>query len=142
MVEIHSSIQAFHLIKDHFNPVAEEVWALALNSQLKLIEKEMIFKGTVNACPLHPRDIFRFLILKNATAFIIVHNHPSNDCQPSEQDIKETKRLQKIGHLLEISLIDHLIIGENKYFSLADFGFIKTKFTARIFRSNGKDSSD
>lgn len=124
MTEVQNSLQAYGIIRIHFNPYAEEVWAIALNTQLQLLGKEMLFRGTVDSCPLHPRDIFRYLIMKNATSFILVHNHPSNSVEPSKEDIEVTTRVQKLGETMEIELLDHLIIGVDKYYSLADFGFL------------------
>lgn len=126
MVEIISSLEAFEIIKMHFNPFAEEVWVLALNSKLNLLGKEMIFRGTVDSCPIHPRDIFRYLIAQNATAYILVHNHPSQDAYPSPQDLKITKKLRTMSNLLEIKMLDHLIITKEKYFSFADGGLLSS----------------
>ncbi len=120
MVEVPSSLEAFHLMKHLFNPYAEEVWVLALNSKLKLQGTEMIFRGTVNSCPMHPRDIFRYLIGQNACAFILVHNHPSQDPQPSAQDLRMTAKLKKLSDMIEITMLDHIIIAHEKYFSFAD----------------------
>lgn len=134
MTEVSSSLKAFQVMRKHFNPDAEEVWALALDSKLKLTEKKMIFRGTVNSCPLHPRDIFRFLILQNACAFILAHNHPSQDPRPSDQDIRLTQNLVKLGLLLEIPLVDHIIVTSTKYFSFADFNLLKGTSTSRTRR--------
>ena len=125
MLEVQNSLQAYGIIRIHFNPCVEEVWVLALNSQLQLLGKEMIFRGTVDSCPIHPRDIFRYLIMKNATSFVLVHNHPSNSVEPSSEDIEITGKLRQLSDLIEITILDHLIIGLDKYYSFADFGMLK-----------------
>jgi DNA repair protein RadC len=134
MTEIQSSRAAYQILCDDFNADVEEVWVLALNTQLVLVGKEMIFRGTVDSCPFYPRDIFRFLIQKNATAFILAHNHPSNNLKPSQEDITATRRIQKLGEMLEICLLDHLVLGKENYFSLADAGLVKSKLTAKSRR--------
>ncbi len=130
MRQIQSSLKAFEIMKHHFNSHSEEVWVIALDSQLKLISKELIFKGTVDRCPIHPRDIFRFLISKNATAYILVHNHPSNSIKPSKEDIKITKKFIKISDLLEIKMMDHIILCSQNYYSFADHGYLQTTMHA------------
>lgn len=125
MSEISSSLDAFKALRNQINNHAEEVWVLALNSQLQLVAKEMIFRGTADQCLIHPRDIFRFLILSNACSFVIAHNHPSNNVLPSEQDLQFTQRLNNLAFLFQIVLNDHLVICSDRYFSMADHGYFK-----------------
>lgn len=124
-IEICSSLSAYQVLQGTFNPYSEEVWVIALNSQLQVLGIEMIFRGTVDHCLLHPRDIFRFLVKINASSFILAHNHPSYDVLPSEEDLVLTRKIDKIGQLLEIPLNDHIIFSSRKYYSLADSGFFK-----------------
>lgn len=131
MTDVSSSLKAFQVMKQYFNPDAEEVWVLALDSKLKMTDKSMLFRGTVNSCPLHPRDIFRFLIKQNACGFILVHNHPSLDPTPSTEDIKLTRNLVGLGTMLEIPLLDHIIITAHKYYSFADFNLLKPTAQSR-----------
>ncbi|WP_413559400.1 JAB domain-containing protein [Bdellovibrio sp. HCB209] len=126
MTEITSSSQAFECLKEILNPYAEELWVIALNPQLKVIAKEMIFRGTADHCPSHPRDIFRFLILNNASFFMMAHNHPSASVQPSDQDLVTTRKMQNCGKLFQIPLLDHIIFSEKDYYSMADNGFFKS----------------
>lgn len=88
----------------------EQAWVLALDSQLKVVEFNLTSKGTVNYCQIHPRDIFRFVISRNASSFILAHNHPSGNALPSVQDIQFTKRILKLSQLHEIPLLDHVIL--------------------------------
>jgi DNA repair protein RadC len=125
MNELNSSLATFENLKHHYNPFAEEVWVLALNAQLKIMQKEMIFRGTVDHCLIHPRDIFRFLIQANASSFIMAHNHPSEDVLPSDSDLIITRKFFRMAQLFEMPLLDHVIFTNEKYFSMADHGFMK-----------------
>lgn len=119
-MQITSSLQAYSLLKKYMIQDVEELWCLALGPSLKLLSIKMIFRGTVDSCTVHPRDIFRFACLKNASQLIIAHNHPSGDCSPSVQDLQFTHRIVFVGREIEIPIIDHLIITRKSYRSLAD----------------------
>ncbi|MGZ3774459.1 MAG: JAB domain-containing protein [Pseudobdellovibrionaceae bacterium] len=133
MIEISSSLHAFECLRAQINPYAEEVWILVLNSQLKLLKKEMIFRGTADHCLIHPRDIFRTLIMSNASSFIMAHNHPSENNLPSEQDLILTRKIYRAGVLLQIPLNDHLVMTSTQYYSMADQG---------LFKKIGKNTSN
>lgn len=123
MNEVTSSLQAFESLKNNANPFAEELWVIALGPQLQILGKEMIFRGTADQCFSHPRDVFRFLILLNATSFILAHNHPSQEVLPSEQDLIMTKKMHSCGKIFQMPLIYHVIFTSEKYFSMADNGY-------------------
>jgi DNA repair protein RadC len=125
MIEVSTSLQAFECLRAQINPYAEELWLLALNSQLNLIKKEMLFRGTADHCMIHPRDIFRTLILSNASSFIMAHNHPSNQTQPSEQDLILTKNIFQLSCLFQIPLTDHIVMTPSRYYSMADHDHFK-----------------
>jgi DNA repair protein RadC len=129
--EVTSSLQAFQILRNYFNPFAEEVWVIALGSQLQVLGTEMIFRGTVDQCPIHPRDIFRFLIQTNASSFILAHNHPSLDVKPSERDLSLTRKIHTVSALMQIPIQDHVIFSDQKYFSMADGGFFKNNRKAK-----------
>ena len=80
--------------------------------------------GTLNSSLVHPREVFKPAILGNSSSIIIAHNHPSGDTSPSNEDIRITERLKEAGKIIGIELIDHLIIGRNKYTSLKEEGVI------------------
>lgn len=122
-MQINSSRKAYDILKKISQSEVEEFWIIALNSQLEMISKQMLFRGTVNACLIHPRDIVRSVCLSNSSSFIIAHNHPSGNPHPSVEDRIITRKLFKISQLIEISLQDHLIIGKDSYYSFADTGF-------------------
>jgi len=127
MSQIHNSHSAFNLLKSKFNPTAEEFWLLTLNSVLELTQTILISKGTLNHCPVHPRDLFRECIKANAFTFIIAHNHPSLDVTPSPEDTKLTQRLFRISKILEIPMADHIIFTDKNYFSLRENNSISWK---------------
>lgn len=79
-----------------------------------------ISHGTVNMSVLTPREVFQKALLANAVGIILLHNHPSGDCTPSNEDIKVTKRLMEAGDIIGVNVLDHLVIGRPGYFSLKE----------------------
>lgn len=98
----------------------ENMKLLMLNSKSKLLGEKDISKGTVNASLVSPRELFIEALEKQAVAIILIHNHPSGDTTPSENDLFLTKRVQEAGRLIGIELLDHIIIGNNCYMSFAE----------------------
>jgi len=95
---------------------------LLLDARHRLLQKVMVSKGSLNASLVHPRDVFRRAIVKNAACIILVHNHPSGDPEPSSDDLELTTRLAKAGTLLGIEVLDHVIVAKNGYVSLRERG--------------------
>lgn len=95
----------------------EYLVGLYLNARNSLITKQTISIGTLNANLVHPREVFIPALKHYAAQVIIVHNHPSGNPQPSEEDIRVTQRLVKAGELIDIEVIDHIIVSGNDYFS-------------------------
>lgn len=110
MPTISTAREVYWVLESQVDWSVEEVWVLALDSQLKLINHKMISRGTVNQCLIHPRDIFRFVILGNACAFILAHTHPSQNPLPSPEDIKITKQIFRLSKWHQIPLLDHVIL--------------------------------
>jgi len=98
---------------------------LFLNSKNKLIAVEDLFEGSLTSSLIYPREIMKKAIKYNAAALIFVHNHPSGDPTPSEEDKKITKKLIAAGNIMEIKVLDHIIIGNSAHFSFADEGMIE-----------------
>lgn len=92
-------------------------YVIYLDSKKKFIDKKMICKGILDKSLIHPRDIFKEAYLLSASSFICIHNHPSGDATPSNEDINITNHLKEIGILHGIGLVDHIIIGNNNYYS-------------------------
>ncbi|MFA5341992.1 MAG: DNA repair protein RadC [Clostridia bacterium] len=95
----------------------EICWILCFDVRMNLVKLSTISIGTLDSSIVHPRDIFNEVIKACAHSFIVVHNHPSGDVNPSENDILLTKRLKKAGILLGMELRDHIIVSELNYFS-------------------------
>ncbi|MDQ0285494.1 DNA repair protein RadC [Desulfofundulus luciae] len=106
-----------HLDREHFR-------ALLLNTKNQVIAREIISIGTLNSSTVHPRELFKNAIRRNAAAVILLHNHPSGDPTPSQEDLEVTRRLQEAGRIIGIEVLDHLIIGDNKYVSFKAKGLI------------------
>lgn len=125
-MRLHNPQKTARFLKRFVRLDVEEVWALALDSELKLLRAEMIFRGTVSHCQLHARELFRFAISENAVHLILVHTHPSGDHQPSPEDLVVTERLYQVSRLVGIPLVEHLIISKSGFSSFAQMGFFKT----------------
>lgn len=102
----------------------EYVVALYLNARRELVKKQVIAIGSMNQNIIEARDIFSPALALPCGFFILVHNHPSGDPQPSDDDLALTKKLLKAGSLLGISLIDHLVVTRNEYFSFRESGLV------------------
>lgn len=102
----------------------EEFRIIMLNTRNKIIGQPMISRGTVNATLVSPREIFNPAIKAMATNIILVHNHPSGDPAPSKEDISVTNTVMKAGNIVGIKVLDHVIIGKNKYCSMKETGFM------------------
>lgn len=123
--QIKSSADAYTLLEDVFADLThEEFWILLLNRANKVISRHCISKGGFTGTVADPKIIFKIALQHNACGMILFHNHPSNNLQPSNADKKLTEQLHHAGKLLEIPVLDHLITGENNYFSFADMGWL------------------
>jgi DNA repair protein RadC len=102
----------------------EHFVCLYLNTKNQVLHKQTIFIGSLNASIVHPREVFKQALKRSAASVICFHNHPSGDPTPSKEDIEVTKRLSECGKIIGIDLLDHLIIGENKFVSLKEKGYL------------------
>lgn len=100
----------------------EQFVALYLDGAHNLASYSIVSVGSANSAPVHPREVFQGAVLVGACALIVGHNHPSNELQPSDEDKAVTKRLSEAGKLLGVSLLDHLIVSENGYYSFQEMG--------------------
>ncbi len=98
----------------------EEVWVLYLTARNTVIGREMLSKGTLNQTSLDCRTVLRQALLHNAMSIILLHNHPSGDPRPSQQDIRFTDKLHGACRMLDIKLIDHIIVGGEHFYSFSD----------------------
>lgn len=125
--QIRSSADASVLLHMHLADVDREHFVvLLLDQKNKVIGINTVSVGSLTASVVHPREVFKPAILSNTANILIAHNHPSSDCQPSNEDRSLTKRLVECGKLLGINILDHIIIGDgtSAYFSFADEGLL------------------
>jgi DNA repair protein RadC len=94
------------------------------NTRLKITQVEVISIGIVNASIVHPRETFRRAVIAGACNIIIGHNHPSGDCEPSNEDIELTKRICEAGKILHIQLLDHIIFSDTSFYSFREAGYL------------------
>ena len=102
----------------------EHFIALYLNGAHQVVSYSVISTGNAVSCPVHCREVFQAAIMSGAVAIIAAHNHPSDVCEPSEQDRQITKRLKDAGDLLGIKLLDHLVVTETNFYSFQQGGLI------------------
>ncbi len=100
-----------------YNQKQELFYCLYLDNKQRLISKKLLFMGTINGSITHPREIFKEAYKVSASNIICLHNHPSNDITPSKEDIAFTQTLIKTGKIQGIPIIDHIIIGEDNFYS-------------------------
>jgi DNA repair protein RadC len=98
----------------------EELWVLVLNTRNQVLEKVRLYRGSVNSAQVRSAEVFKPAILRDATAIIVAHNHPSGDPTPSQDDIVLTRHLVQAGKTLDIEVLDHLVIGGMKFVSLKE----------------------
>jgi DNA repair protein RadC len=103
----------------------EHFQAVLLNTRRRLISIEKISKGTLDTILVHPREVFKLAIAANASAIVLVHNHPSGDPTPSEADIKVTRDLIRAGQLLKIDVLDHVILGRHSQDRERDYASLR-----------------
>ena len=118
------------LLREEVRPLqVEKFFAVLLNTRRRLIRVEPISQGTLDSVLVHPRDVFKPAIVANASALVLVHNHPSGDPAPSEADVKVTRDIVRAGQLLRIDVLDHVILGRTTadrsqdYVSLRELGY-------------------
>jgi len=121
---IRSPEDAYKYLEDMKKLKKEQFRALYLNTRNKIIHDEIISIGTLTANLVHPREVFQPAIEYLAVALIIAHNHPSGDPSPSEDDLKVTRQMVKVGKTMAIEVLDHIIIGNERYVSLKNKGLM------------------
>lgn len=102
----------------------EEFRVLLLNVQCDLLREVVVGQGTLTACGVSPREVFKVALAENAHSMVVVHNHPSGSCAPSPEDRLFTRQLDKGSEVVGVALVDHLIVGEGCYYSFAEEGLL------------------
>jgi len=125
-IQLKSSKEVYDYLFQSMQKDKKEVFkVMFLDGRNKLIDVENLFEGSLTSSVVYPREIMKKAIKYDAANLIFVHNHPSGDPDPSPSDKDITKELLFAGNLMQIKVLDHIIIGDNKYFSFADEGLIK-----------------
>ncbi len=121
-----SSQEIFDYLYHSMRDLKKEVFkVIYLNSRNQIIETADLFEGTINSSSISPREVIESAIKNNAASLIFVHNHPSGDPEPSKSDKELTRDLVYAGSIMRIKVLDHIIIGNNRYFSFAGEGLIE-----------------
>ncbi|MCG3135370.1 MAG: hypothetical protein HMLKMBBP_02996 [Planctomycetes bacterium] len=115
----------------HYHPLLRELRieqfrVLLLDGKHRVLREELISQGTLTSSPVHPREVFGPAIRHSAAAVVLVHNHPSGDPAPSADDLEITRRLSDVGALVGIRVVDHVIVGDGAFASLADKGLLRS----------------
>ncbi len=120
-VKIQSSHETFKIIYENLADLSyEEFWVIYLNARNTVLRKECISTGGFTESSVDVRKIFKIALENNATNIILAHNHPSGSIYPSHQDETLTEKIKACGEVLSISVLDHIVVGENFYYSFAD----------------------
>jgi DNA repair protein RadC len=124
-IKVVSSRDAFEILSSVMGDLPyEEFWMLVLNKANRVIKKVRISEGGVSGSVVDPKKVFKLALDCHASSIILGHNHPSGNLQPSEADNKITQKLKNAGIMLDIAVLDHLIIGDDRYYSFADEGIL------------------
>lgn len=120
--KVSSPLEVWQSMKAEAQADRECFWVLHLNTRLQIIEKELVHMGTLDASLVHPREVFRKAVINGAAKIITVHNHPSGNCEPSDEDRATWAKLKEAGKILAIEVADNLIISHSGYYSQKDQG--------------------
>jgi len=122
---VKSPEDAYHLFKSFLEEADREYFVVAcLDTKNQPTAINICHVGSLNSSIVHPREVMKAAILANSASILVAHNHPSSDPTPSREDIEVTKRLQEAGKIIGIDVLDHIIIGEEKFVSLKEKGLI------------------
>ena len=123
--QISSPDDVFRIVNKYLDGAdREHLVLLTLDTKNKITSINTVSIGSINTSIVHPREVFKTAILSNASSVILSHNHPSGDVTPSKEDVDITKRIKECGRILGIELLDHVIIGDDKYSSLKEKGIV------------------
>ncbi|MFZ2353402.1 RadC family protein [Paucilactobacillus nenjiangensis] len=119
--KIYSSQQiGLELVEQLRDDVQECLVLFCLDVKHQIVAQQVVFKGTLSSCPVHPREIFALALEHRAESILVAHNHPSGSVEPSQNDILFSKRLDQCGDLMGVELLDSFIIGDGDYLSLRE----------------------
>ena len=123
--EVKSSRDGYNIMRRHLMDLNhEEFWIMLIGRSSKVLAKELVSKGGLSGTVADPKIIFHMALQHQASALIMVHNHPSGNLKPSREDLVLTKKIADAGRMLDINVLDHLIITDSGYFSFGDEGLL------------------
>jgi DNA repair protein RadC len=123
--EVKSSRDGYNIMRRHLMDLNhEEFWIMLIGRSSKVLAKELVSKGGLSGTVADPKIIFHMALQHQASAIIMVHNHPSGNLKPSREDLVLTKKIADAGRMLDINVLDHLIITDSGYFSFGDEGLL------------------
>ncbi len=117
---VKSSADIVPFVKNYAVCKKEHFLLVTLNGSHEIIQIHVVSVGTLNRTLIHPREIFSTAMKEDAAAIIVCHNHPSGNCRPSEEDVLVTHNLERVGEIMGIELLDHIIVCRDSYFSFMD----------------------
>lgn len=130
-VHLHSVIKqpkdVVPFVKNYSVLPKEHFICITLNGGHEILKIRVVSVGTINRTLVHPREIFSEALIENAAAMIVCHNHPSGSCEPSEEDIDTTQTLIAASHIVGITLLDHIILDRDSYFSFLEHNLLFTE---------------
>ncbi len=124
-IQFRSSVDIYRAFRQLAEMPVESFLVVHLDSKNRMVGMTTCSIGSMTASLVHPRDVFRPAIANMTAGLIFIHNHPSGDPAPSDEDLQITKRLFEVGKVVGIRCLDHIIIGSGRYFSFADQGLTK-----------------
>ena len=118
-------IDAYNIAREHYKTLDREMFSvMMLDAKNKVIGINTVSVGSLSASIVHPREVFKPCILSNAASVILLHNHPSGDPTPSQNDLEITRKLHDVGYILGVNIRDHIILGDEVFFSFREKGLI------------------
>jgi DNA repair protein RadC len=122
---LRSSEDVFHHFRERLQKEKRELfYVVLLNNKNRKIRDVKISEGSLTASLVHPREVYNPVVRESAAAVIFVHNHPSGDPMPSPEDIEITRRLKEVGDVMGVRVLDHVVIGSDRYYSFSDKGML------------------
>ena len=119
-----SSVEVFNHYREHLGSLKKEAfYVVLLDAKNRKLKDVRVSEGSLTSSLVHPREVFQPIIRESAAAAILVHNHPSGDPMPSQEDLTVTQRLREGGEVMGVRILDHLIIGKGRYVSFVDDGY-------------------
>lgn len=116
--------QVYETFKFLMEETKEMFLCLHLDGKNRIIAVDLVSIGSLNQSIVHPREVFKTACLSNAASLVLIHQHPSGDPKPSPEDLSITRRLKEAGELLGISVLDHIVIGDDQYLSFVEHGLL------------------